>query len=95
MNFKDPQGQLARWIEMLSSYDFYKEHRPGKFHNNADSLSRIPCKQCKSDHRLAFLPLKQDSDNALGFTEDVTLGEMQDYDRNLGMIKKWLAKIAS
>lgn len=91
MNFKDPQGQLARWIEMLSSYDFYIEHRPGKFHVNADSLSRIPCKQCKSDHRLDCLALKQDSDNAFGFTADVTLSEMQDSDRNLGMVKKWLA----
>lgn len=48
MNFKDPKVQLARWIEMLSSYDFYIEHWPGKFHNNPDSLSRIPCKQCSS-----------------------------------------------
>ena len=91
MNFKNPQGQLARWIEMLSSYDFYIEHRPGKFHNNADSLSRIPCRQCKSDHRLAYLSLKQDSDNAFGFTGDVTFSEMHDYDRNLSKVKKWLA----
>lgn len=91
MNYKDPQGQLARWIEMLSSYDFYIEHRPGKFHNNVDSLSRMPCKQCKSDHRLDCLALKQDSDNAFGFTGDDTLSEMQDSDRNLGMVKKWLA----
>lgn len=90
-NFKDPQGQLVRWIEMLSSYDFYIVHRPGKFQNNGDSLSRIPCKQCKSDHRLGCLALKQDSDNAFGLTGDVTLSEMQDSDRNLGMVKKLLA----
>lgn len=69
MNLKDPQGQLARWIEMMSSYDFYIENRSGKFHNNADSLSRIPC---KSGNRLACFTLKQYSDNTLGFTGDVT-----------------------
>ena len=45
-NFKDPQGQVARWIEILSGYDFRVEHRPGLKHGNADSLSRLPCKQC-------------------------------------------------
>ena len=41
-NFKDPQG----WIEILSEYDFRVEHHPGLKHGNADSLSRLPCKQC-------------------------------------------------
>ena len=42
LNFKDPQGQLARWIEELSQYDMIIRHRPGKKHGNADALSRIP-----------------------------------------------------
>ena len=46
MNFKEPEGQLARWLESLSHYNFDIEHRAGKSHQNADSLSRIPCKQC-------------------------------------------------
>ena len=45
MNFKNPEGQIARWIEVLSSYDMKIEHRPGRLHRNADGLSRIPCKQ--------------------------------------------------
>ena len=45
-NFKDPHGQVARWLEILSEYDFAVEHRPGLKHGNADSLSRLPCKQC-------------------------------------------------
>ena len=46
MNFKDPQGQVARWLEVLGTYDFEVEHRPGLKHSNADALSRGPCRQC-------------------------------------------------
>lgn len=42
-NFKNPEGQLARWLEILAAYDFTIEHRPGRIHSNADSLSRRPC----------------------------------------------------
>ncbi|XP_060063940.1 uncharacterized protein LOC132544373 [Ylistrum balloti] len=40
--FKSPQGQLARWLEVISQYSFDIEHRAGKMHVNADALSRIP-----------------------------------------------------
>ena len=46
MNFKDPEGQVARWLEVLSTYNFEIQHRPGLKHNNADALSRGPCRQC-------------------------------------------------
>ena len=46
MKFKNPEGQLARWLEVLSTYEMKIEHRPGRLHGNADSLSRIPCRQC-------------------------------------------------
>ena len=42
LNFKEPQGQLARWLEELGQYDMQIVHRPGRQHSNADSLSRIP-----------------------------------------------------
>ena len=45
-NFKEPEGQLARWLERLQEYNFTIAHRPGKKHQNADSLSRRPCTQC-------------------------------------------------
>ena len=45
-NFKEPEGQLARWLEQLQEYNFLISHRPGKKHQNADSLSRHPCTQC-------------------------------------------------
>eukprot|EP00731_Ephydatia_muelleri_P031079 Em0022g593a len=50
-NFKEPEGQLARWLERLEEYDFTVVHRQGSLHNNADALSRIPCRQCgRSSH---------------------------------------------
>ena len=45
-NFKEPEGQVARWIETLSTFDFEIQHRPGKRPGNADGMSRIPCRQC-------------------------------------------------
>ena len=47
IHMKDPEGMLARWIVVLSAYDFDIEHRPGKKHGNADGLSRIPRRRCK------------------------------------------------
>ena len=32
---------MAHWLEILSEYDFQIQHRQGKQHGNADSLSRI------------------------------------------------------
>ena len=49
LRFKNPEGQLAHWLEVLSTYDMEIEHRPGKQHQNADALSRIPCRQCGYD----------------------------------------------
>ena len=49
MNFKDPQGQVARWLETLGTFEFEVQHRPGLKHNNADAMSRGPCRQCGMD----------------------------------------------
>ncbi|GBM06797.1 Retrovirus-related Pol polyprotein from transposon 297 [Araneus ventricosus] len=48
LNFKEPEGQIARWIQRLQEYDFETQHRKGTSHGNADALSRRPCKEsCK------------------------------------------------
>ena len=52
MNFKEPQGQLARWLEELSQFNMEIQHRPGKKHANADALSRIPGGEPCSDFNL-------------------------------------------
>ena len=43
LNFRCPDGQIARWLEELQQYNFKVEHRPGLKHINADALSRRPC----------------------------------------------------
>ena len=35
-NLKEPTGQLARWLERMSIFEFIIQHRPGKRHANAD-----------------------------------------------------------
>jgi hypothetical protein len=54
MNFHQPEGQVARWIERLQQYDFIMEHRLTSLHGNADALSRRPCLSdgCKHCERL-------------------------------------------
>ena len=46
LKFKNPEGQLARWIEVLQTYDLTIKFRAGKLHNNSDALSRRPCQSC-------------------------------------------------
>ena len=62
-SLKEPKHRIARWIEVLSEFDFELEYRPGRKHSNADAMSRcpnprqcscnvvvehdLPCKACK------------------------------------------------
>ena len=41
-SIKEPEGQMARWLEKLQEYDFEIQHRKGSRHLNADALSRYP-----------------------------------------------------
>ncbi|GFW67789.1 retrovirus-related Pol polyprotein from transposon 412 [Trichonephila clavipes] len=51
--FKNPEGQIARWIERLQEYDVEICHRKGSAHGNADALSRRPCPEsCKYCSRI-------------------------------------------
>ena len=47
LKFKTPEGQLARWLELLGTYDFNIKHCSGICHGNADALSRRPCGDCR------------------------------------------------
>ena len=46
MNFKNPEGQTARWIEILGMYDLEIHHPQGCTHSNVDGLSWCPCGNC-------------------------------------------------
>ena len=41
-SFREPEGQLAHWLEQLQEFDFKVIHRRGIKHINADALSRLP-----------------------------------------------------
>lgn len=84
MSFKEPEGQLARWLERLSEYDFVIEHRPGTRHANADGLSRLPCNGCKycSKRTVGFSAIRLDS--------GIHFGEVQRQDATLSQVISWV-----
>ena len=81
LHFKQADGQLARWLEEVSQYDFTIEYRPGKEHSNADFLSRfgsecpsvgealkgLPCRGCSACHRAArkWLSFSEEVDDTI------------------------------
>ena len=50
LTFKNPEGQTARWLEKLQTYDFRIKYRAGKGHQNADVLSQRPCFEANCTH---------------------------------------------
>ncbi|GFX37836.1 retrovirus-related Pol polyprotein from transposon 412 [Trichonephila clavipes] len=42
LNFKNPEGQIARWIQRLQEYDVEIRHRKGSAESNGDVPSRRP-----------------------------------------------------
>jgi hypothetical protein len=58
LGFKEPQGQLARWMEELSQYDMVIKHRPDKNHGNTDGLSRIVEDEAVCPNYLSGVELK-------------------------------------
>ena len=45
-NFKEPEGQLSRWLERLQEFEFDVVHKPGKAHGNADAPNSRGCCHC-------------------------------------------------
>ena len=81
-NFKEPEGQLARWLEKLQQFQFEIVHRPGIKHGNADALSRIPCRQCgREDHhkeRASILSVEHTSQPLAGSDRNKMMLAQQD-----------------
>nr|VZI49393.1 unnamed protein product [Spirometra erinaceieuropaei] len=81
-NFHEPEGQVARWQEMLADFDFTVVHRPGKQHLNADALSRIPMREPHSCSSCQNLDV-----NALSVTTSaVNWANLQANDLDVGLI---------
>jgi hypothetical protein len=88
-NFKSPEGQVARWIETLSVFDMKIEHRPGTQHRNADTLSRIPCKQC--GFTVEWDKENQDEVVAQVIKNDLgSLRSLQDANAQIKRVKDWV-----
>ena len=81
---KNPEGQLARWIGKLEQHDYHIEYRPGKMHNNADSLSRRPCaSDCKHCSRRDTEPVSVKTAvviSAAAWGEDLRQAQREDAD---------------
>ena len=97
MNFKNPEGQVARWLEILSSYDMKIEHRAGRLHSNADGLSRQVCKQCglnckgKRKQRSAVVSRIEELRQVTGTDgESFDLITAQEEDDDVSKVKEWV-----
>lgn len=94
-NFKNPEGQIARWIEVLAAYDMKIEHRPGRLHRNADGLSRIPCKKCEHEEEGRIDTPPYMVCPVTGEQQDdgrVEIKRVQEDDTDISLVKSWIAK---
>ena len=87
-NFKEPEGQMARWLERLQEFDFTIEHRQGRKHTNADSLSRLPCRQCGRGSHTNLVPVA--ATFLSGETDDIK--QLQLTDQTVGPVLKLMIK---
>ena len=99
MNFKSPEGQVARWLEILSAYDMKIEHRAGTLHGNADGLSRKVCKQCgmgcKNKSRVpkgVISRIEELRQVTMAETNPVDLVSAQEEDSDVATVKEWVSK---
>ncbi|UYV64930.1 K02A2.6-like [Cordylochernes scorpioides] len=97
LNFKSPEGQLARWIQRLQEYDMEIQHRKGKSHGNADALSRRPCpvncKHCskaetQDEHNIRQLSLAEELKLDEWSLEEMRKAQFEDAD--LRPVMNWL-----
>ena len=91
LQFKNPEGQVARWIERLQEYDFNIEHRAGIRHGNADALSRRPCPDdcghCKrAEEKDGFVRVTQVIDEVW---QPAEVGKDQQEDADLKHLLEW------
>ena len=88
-SFKEPEGQVARWLETFARYDYTIENRPGKKHQNADALSRNSLPVAVPDQAVGTNAVDS-SDRA--WLQNWTAAELQskqEADPNLRQILLW------
>ena len=98
MRTPNPIGQQARWLDILGEFQFKVVHRPGRAHQNADAMSRRPCRQCgvesEETETLRLCAIQIDNAAELenhGWNIDA-LAAATDEDPVLSTVKSWLEK---
>ena len=90
----EPIGQQSRWLEQLEAFDFAIEHRAGKKHQNADSMSRIPCQQCRrTDDEVDVVQVISHAHESglqddFDFWSDENIAKLQEKDLDVGEFYK-------
>lgn len=96
IKFKNPEGQLAKWLEVLSLYDMLIEHRPGAQHQTADALSRIPCKKCgffsswDQEEMPGTVNTITMSEEETKLSDNISLKSIQEKDADVTLFIKWM-----
>lgn len=72
-------------------FDRNIEHRPGNQHQNADALSRIPCKQCGF---ISDWERSTDIAHVRAESGGDTLRSLQDQDPQIKQVKDWVTNLA-
>ena len=88
-SFKEPEGQVARWLEMLAQYDYRIEHRPGKKHQNADALSRNPLQVPVTDQAIETNIVESGRQTWLQGWTAADMQSKQEADPNLKQMLLW------
>ena len=101
MTFKEPQGQVARWLERLQEYNFEVEHRAGRSHGNADAMSRKPrryhgdCPSCgqlpKPQSQVSTVDSSAQKRSEISWAADGIV-EAQLEDPDVGLVLRWLSQ---
>lgn len=93
MKLKNPEGQLASCLQVLSTYNMLIEHRPGAEHQNVVAPSRIPCKQCVSSwdqaEMLGSVNTITKSEEETKLPDETSLKSIQEKDANIALVIKW------
>lgn len=89
-NFKNPKGQVARWLERLSDFDFEVKHRPGSSHNNADGLSRLPWAEQEMVHPEVGSDVAWVQSVSVDPLSNESIQVAQSQDEVLSQVVKWL-----
>ena len=84
-NLRDPECQLAHWLERLGQYNYEIIHRAGEKHGNADALSRRPCgNDCRYCGRRELIASSQCRVTTVmplsGDTQDIQIAQRADQD---------------